>query len=97
TLGGGAGLLQRLHRALEQRIRDILVEARLDDEDAGSLEIACTASRGSARLGHDLLLNLQVGRSKSIRCEASERPFNTRKDDSRASRRVRRMPARRRQ
>src|SRR5215475_2048062 len=52
-----AGFAQRARSAREQGVGDILVEARLHDEDARAREIARTAiarisASGSSRLGH---------------------------------------------
>ncbi len=48
------GFLQRARGAREQGIGDVLVEARLDDEDTRALEIARTHAGGPSRLSHDL-------------------------------------------
>src|SRR5262249_58152217 len=58
ALEGRARFLQRACSACEQGVGDVLVEARLDDEDARALEIARVAigrvgGGGAARLGHD--------------------------------------------
>jgi len=58
----GAGFLQCLHRAGQERVRDVVVIARLDDENARTLARALT-TLASPRPGHRLLL-LGRGRTK---------------------------------
>jgi len=52
---GDAFRLEHAASAREQRIGDIVVEPRLDDENARSGDIALFAPVGSARLGHSRL------------------------------------------
>ena len=48
------GVLQRAGRSGQERIGDILVEARLDDEDAHIRKVVGVIARASPRLGHGL-------------------------------------------
>src|SRR2546430_4618788 len=72
---GRARLLQRTRGAREQGVGDVLLEARLHDEDTRTLEIARIAighvfGGGAARLGHDPISSVGVDR-KSTRLNSS--------------------------
>ncbi len=63
---GRARFLERACGPLEQGFRNILVEARLHDEDARAFEIACILAGGPARLGHIGFSAVAGPRSKRI-------------------------------
>ena len=57
--------LQHAARAREQRIGDIVVESRLDDENARAGDIAVFCPFGSARLGHSSLRQRSPGMDRA--------------------------------
>src|SRR4029077_8675778 len=67
----GSGFLQRLHGAGEQRIGDVVVIARLNDEDARALAHDL-APLASPRPGHRLLLFAWSYQAGTARTSAAE-------------------------
>ena len=47
-----AGGIQVRHRALQQRVLNIVVKARLDDQRAGAAHVGLVFQRGASRVGH---------------------------------------------